>query len=119
MTTMEVRFNNLLAIDKECRISNNGTLYFNVKDDVEGDIELRIRLLFDSEKRSYTRFNAIDSHSGDVLIYNAPNDRFVSLSTPIQIGTYGGKYKLSMTYSLDPSVGRDRRIQVEFNIAEM
>lgn len=117
---MEIRFDNTKSICKISSISNSNPLYFKIFDSVEGDINVRIKLLTNNqEEKSYTNYSITDSWNSEVQIFNAPKEGYVTTDTPIVLGTLLGKYKLLLKYNLSPiDIYNQRTIQLDFYLEE-
>ena len=102
------------------QLSNDKTVRLDIKDPVEGDMHFTIKLEDDTNiNESFTRYNILDAYNAQVIIVNVPKDKEIITPSALQLGTYGGKYKLSLKYRLSACDDNDvRRIKVVFYITE-
>lgn len=91
-----------------------------IKDEVEGDINLSIRLLQDANTyESFTKYVVENSHKAEIRIFNASNTQYVRTTVPILLGTYKRSYKLYLEYLLEPAdAGNQRVIKLVFSISK-
>lgn len=102
-------------------ISSKCPAIFTVKDDVGGDMVFTFKLVYkdDDGQQSYTRFIVKDSHSGEIQISNAPQDKSIRLADWLKVGEYKDKDKLFVSFSLTQILEDDfRNISVLFAIKE-
>lgn len=117
---MIVTFNGETPYRAKDIISKSKDLYVVVKDDVEGDIHLTIKLKEISDTReSFTKYVVENSHKAEIRIFNASPVQFVRTTEPIKLGTYKNKYTLKFDYLLEPSGADSQRvIQLNFFITK-
>ena len=75
---MEVRFKETDTVVDFSEISFSKGIYYSIKDDVEGDIDINVALTTDStEEKSFTRYKVLSAHKALIQICNAPSDKYV------------------------------------------
>ena len=116
---MEILFDESDIITRKTKIEISKGLYILIKDEVEGDIELRIVFKRDSLKsQCFNRYRCIDSHKGEIQIYNAPDDKNIRTKDYVRIGTYAVNHNLFMGFRLGPVNNKQRDMELSFLIKE-
>ena len=106
-----------LILSETKAISKDSPAVFYVKDNIEGDMTFSFILVDkpEDEGRSYTRYDVIDSHTGEFRISNVPSNRGVSLSQQMKVGTYQNDKKLYMSFTITKEMENGyHNITVEF-----
>ena len=117
---MEVRFKETDTVVDFSEISFSKGIYYSIKDDVEGDIDINVALTTDStEEKSFTRYKVLNAHKALVQICNAHSDKYVRTKEKILLGSYKKEYKLYLQFCLEPeSVNRTRLFKAMFTISK-
>lgn len=94
--------NNLKPIQSGLyNISKNRSVIVKLKDAIEGDIELEVKILEKKEdKNSYTIIEPINLSYAVMTIVNPSALEITTLSTPIHVGTYNANYELYLNFIL-------------------
>lgn len=86
---MEVRFKETDTVVDLSKISFSKGIYYSIKDDVEGDIDINVVLTTDStEEKSFTRYKVLSAHKALIQICNAHSDKYVRTKEKILLGSY-------------------------------
>lgn len=117
---MIVMFNGETPYKAKDIISKTKDLYVVVKDEVEGDIHLTIKLKDVPDTReSFTKYVVENSHKAEIRIFNASPVLYVRTTDPIKLGTYKNQYTLKLDFLLEPSGADSQRvIQLNFFITK-
>lgn len=101
---------NVIALDKDVKI--------HIKDDVEGDMDFVFKLEKRQEdKGSYTRYNVIDSHTGEIAISNVNINQSIALDN-LRIGTYKKEYFLFVSFTITHSEDQKQMLNTKFYIVK-
>lgn len=86
---MEIRFKETDTVVDFSKISFSKGIYYSIKDDVEGDIDINVVLSTDStDEKSFTRYKILNAHKALVQICNAPSDKYVRTKDKMLLGSY-------------------------------
>lgn len=117
---MIVTFNGETPYKAKDIISQTKDLYVVIKDEVEGDIHLSIKLKNAADTHeSFTKYVVENSHRAEIRIFNASPVQYVRTTDPIKLGTYKNRYILKLDFLLEPSGADSQRvIQLNFFITK-
>ena len=117
---MEIRFKETDTVVDFSKISFSKGIYYSIKDDVEGAIDINVVLSADStDEKSFTRYKILSAHKALVQICNAPSDKYVRTKDKMLLGSYKKEYKLYLQFCLEPEgVNRTRVFKAMFTIGK-
>lgn len=117
---MEIRFKDTDTAIDISKLSFSKGIYYSIKDDVEGDLDINIALATDStEEKSFTRYKILNAHKALVQIFNAPKDKYVRTKDKMLLGSYKNDYKLFLQFCLEPEgVNKIRIFKAMFTISK-
>ena len=120
LKNMEIRFKNTDTAIDISKLSLSKGIYYSIKDDVEGDLNINIALTTDNkEDKSFTRYKILNEHKALVQICNAPGDKYVRTKDKMLLGSYKNDYKLYLQFCLEPEgMNRIRIFKAMFTISK-
>ena len=71
------------------------------------------------KQNSYTKYDVIDPGHGDIIIFNVEGANTISLTNPIETGTYRKKYRLFVTFLITRTCKGLFEIEVVFSTKDV
>ena len=91
-----------------------------IEDPEECDMVFTFKLSKDPSKNfSYTRYNVIDPGHGDIIVFNIDGANTISLTNPVEAGTYRKKYRLFISFLITKGDKGSHDIEVVFSTKDM